>query len=32
MPIRSLLSETSFNSDQTEMIVKAATDAFACRS
>ena len=29
MPIRSLLSETSFNSDQTEMIAKAFDDAWA---
>ena len=29
MPIRSLLSETSFNTDQTEMIVKAFDDAWA---
>ena len=29
MPIRSLLSETSFNPDQTEMIVKAFDDAWA---
>ena len=29
MPIRSLLSETSFNTDQTEMIAKAFDDAWA---
>ena len=29
MPIRSLLKETSFNSDQTEMIAKAFDDAWA---
>jgi hypothetical protein len=29
MPIRSLLSETTFNSDQTEMIAKAFDDAWA---
>ena len=29
MPIRSLLSETSFNSDQTEMIAKAFDEAWA---
>ena len=29
MPIRSLLSETSFNSDQTEKIAKAFDDAWA---
>ena len=29
MPIRSLLSETSFNTEQTEMIVKAFDDAWA---
>jgi hypothetical protein len=29
MPIKSLLSETSFNSDQTEMIAKAFDDAWA---
>jgi hypothetical protein len=29
MPIRSLLSETSFNSDQTEKIAKAFNDAWA---
>jgi hypothetical protein len=28
MPIRSLLSETSFNSDQTELIAKAVDDAW----
>ena len=29
MPIRSLLSQTSFNPDQTEMIAKAFDDAWA---
>jgi hypothetical protein len=29
MPIRSFLSQTSFNSDQTEMIVRAFDDAWA---
>jgi hypothetical protein len=29
MPIRSLLSETSFNSDQTEVLAKAFDDAWA---
>ena len=29
MPIRSLLSETGFNSDQTEMIAKAFDEAWA---
>jgi hypothetical protein len=29
MPIRSLLSEASFNSDQTEMIAKVFDDAWA---
>ena len=29
MPIRSLLSETSFNPDQTEMIAKAFDEAWA---
>ena len=29
MPIRSLLSQTSFNTDQTEMIAKAFDDAWA---
>ena len=29
MPIRSLLSETSFNSDQTEMIAKAFDESWA---
>ena len=31
MPIRSLLSETSFNSDQTEMIAKAFDEWGAAR-
>ena len=31
MPIRSLLSQTSFNPDQTEMIAKAFDDAWAQR-